>query len=172
VVTHIDQPLRSWHLDVSGLRVESLPSIPPRALPHQPSSPIWAAWCTMETRSVDCSELEAFQAFRDYVALLRQRTAFNETLLGECQVPICRALFGFGLPDLSGIGVSSIFNSARKFISDYTLTPTGCYRIYPLYHHRLNPLLYSSPLIPNTSHASTNHIGHPKHGSGWPGQLL
>lgn len=59
----------------------------------------------MESKPVDCSDLEAFQAFRDYSALLRERTAFNETLLRKCQVPICRALFGFGVPDLSGIGV-------------------------------------------------------------------
>lgn len=54
---------------------------------------------------VDCSDLNAFKAFGDYTDLLRNRTSFNDTLLRQCQQDICQALWGFGVPDLSGIGV-------------------------------------------------------------------
>jgi hypothetical protein len=58
--------------------------------------------------TVDCIGLDAFKDFGDYMALVRNRTSFNETLLRQCQVPICGALWGYGLPDISGIGVSLI----------------------------------------------------------------
>jgi hypothetical protein len=58
--------------------------------------------------TVDCVGLDAFKDFGDYMTLVRNRTSFNETLLRQCQVPICGALWGYGLPDLSGIGVSLI----------------------------------------------------------------
>jgi hypothetical protein len=57
---------------------------------------------------VDCVGLDAFKDFGEYMALVRNRTSFNETLLRQCQVPICGALWGYGLPDISGIGVSSL----------------------------------------------------------------
>src|SRR4051794_21129250 len=63
---------------------------------------------------IDCSALDAFTLFSDYTDLLRNRTSFNETLLRQCQQPICQALWGFGVPDLSGIGVSSQPNSRTK----------------------------------------------------------
>jgi hypothetical protein len=56
--------------------------------------------------TADCIGLDAFQDFGDYMALVRNRTSFNETLLRQCQVPICGVLWGYGLPDISGIGVS------------------------------------------------------------------
>jgi hypothetical protein len=58
--------------------------------------------------AVDCVGLDAFKDFGDYMALVRNRTSFDETLLRQCQVPICGALWGYGLPDISGIGVSLI----------------------------------------------------------------
>ncbi|KAK4208405.1 hypothetical protein QBC37DRAFT_353696, partial [Rhypophila decipiens] len=58
------------------------------------------------TTFIDCTDLDAFRVFGDYADLLRNRTSFNETLLRGCQKPICRALWGFGVPDLSGIGVT------------------------------------------------------------------
>ncbi|KAM7183607.1 hypothetical protein V8F33_013482 [Rhypophila sp. PSN 637] len=58
------------------------------------------------TPFIDCSDLDTFRVFGDYADLLRNRTSFNETLLRVCQKPICRALWGFGVPDLSGIGVA------------------------------------------------------------------
>ncbi|KAM7214245.1 hypothetical protein V8F06_010362 [Rhypophila decipiens] len=58
------------------------------------------------TTFIDCTDLDAFRVFGDYADLLRNRTSFNETLLRGCQKPICRALWGFGVPDLSGIGVA------------------------------------------------------------------
>ncbi|KAK4097836.1 hypothetical protein N658DRAFT_526761 [Parathielavia hyrcaniae] len=54
----------------------------------------------------NCVGLDAFQNFGDYMALVRNRTSFDETLLRHCQVPICGALWGYGLPDVSGIGVA------------------------------------------------------------------
>ena len=56
--------------------------------------------------TVDCSGLDGFKAFKDYASLLRNRTSFNETLLSQCQLPVCQALWGFGEPDLSGIGAA------------------------------------------------------------------
>ncbi|KAK4160732.1 hypothetical protein QBC43DRAFT_112034 [Cladorrhinum sp. PSN259] len=53
----------------------------------------------------NCSGLDAFRNFGDYTALLRDRTGYNETLLFECRADICSAVYGLGLPDLSGIGV-------------------------------------------------------------------
>ncbi|KAM7210003.1 hypothetical protein V8F06_014615 [Rhypophila decipiens] len=58
------------------------------------------------TTFIDCTDLDAFRVFGDYADLLRNRTSFNETLLRGCRKPICRALWGFGVPDLSGIGVA------------------------------------------------------------------
>jgi len=54
----------------------------------------------------DCSGLDGFKSFESYASLLRDRTSFNETLLSQCRLPICQALWGFGEPDLSGIGVA------------------------------------------------------------------
>ena len=68
-----------------------------------------------EARMVDCSNLYAFRAFEDYISLLRNRTSFNETYLDECKVPICGALWGYGVPDVSGIGVSSDHSSVLHF---------------------------------------------------------
>lgn len=56
--------------------------------------------------SGDCSNLDGFQVFKDYLNLIRNRTSFDEALLKQCQEPICQTLWGFGLEDLSGIGVS------------------------------------------------------------------
>ncbi|GAB1320019.1 hypothetical protein MFIFM68171_10229 [Madurella fahalii] len=56
--------------------------------------------------TANCIGLDAFRDFGDYMTLLRNRTSFNETLLRQCQVPICGALWGYGLPDISGIGVA------------------------------------------------------------------
>jgi len=53
----------------------------------------------------DCSDLDTFKSFEDYMSLLRERTLFNETLLRDCRIDVCQALWGFGVPDLSGIGV-------------------------------------------------------------------
>ncbi|KAK4188156.1 hypothetical protein QBC35DRAFT_383296 [Podospora australis] len=54
----------------------------------------------------DCSGLGGFSHFGDYAQLLRNRTSFSAPRLEECQIPICSALWGFGVPDLSGIGVA------------------------------------------------------------------
>ncbi|KAK4447790.1 hypothetical protein QBC34DRAFT_381924 [Podospora aff. communis PSN243] len=60
-----------------------------------------------EPPTVNCAGLDGFKSFEDYAALLRTRTSFNSTLLGQCQLPICQALWGFGEPDLSGIGAAT-----------------------------------------------------------------
>ncbi|KAK4461510.1 hypothetical protein QBC42DRAFT_347186 [Cladorrhinum samala] len=53
-----------------------------------------------------CSDLESFRGLDEYAARLRNATSFNETLILQCQVSICNTLWGFGVPDLSGIGVT------------------------------------------------------------------
>ncbi|KAK4221145.1 hypothetical protein QBC38DRAFT_429576 [Podospora fimiseda] len=53
-----------------------------------------------------CADLGAFGDFGDYTSRLRNATSFEEELLLQCQVPICSALWGLGIPDLSGIGVT------------------------------------------------------------------
>ncbi|KAL1835671.1 hypothetical protein VTJ49DRAFT_6254 [Mycothermus thermophilus] len=55
---------------------------------------------------IDCTGLEAFHNFGTYVDDVRSRTSFNETLLQQCRVPICGALWGYGMPDIAGIGVA------------------------------------------------------------------
>ncbi|KAL2268947.1 hypothetical protein VTJ83DRAFT_3793 [Remersonia thermophila] len=54
---------------------------------------------------MDCTGLEAFRNFGTYLDEVRSRTSFNETLQ-QCRVPICGALWGYGVPDISGIGVA------------------------------------------------------------------
>lgn len=58
--------------------------------------------------TVDCIGLDAFKDFGVYMALVRNRTSFDEALLRQCHLPICGALWGYGLPDISGIGVSLV----------------------------------------------------------------
>jgi len=60
---------------------------------------------------VDCSDLVfsqvvTSQEYDGYIDLIRERTAFNETILSECHAAICGALWGYGNTDLAGIGVS------------------------------------------------------------------
>ncbi|KAM7210423.1 hypothetical protein V8F06_014196 [Rhypophila decipiens] len=45
-------------------------------------------------------------AFEDYISTLRGATAFNQSLLEQCRSSICGALWGYGVPDISGIGVA------------------------------------------------------------------
>jgi len=47
------------------------------------------------------------------MGLLLNRTSFQEPHLAQCQVSICQALWGYGIPDLSGVGVSKY---AREYL--------------------------------------------------------
>ena len=58
------------------------------------------------TTAVECSDLYGFQEFSVYMSLLRNRTGFNGTLLEQCRIPICGTVWGYGVPDISGVGVS------------------------------------------------------------------
>lgn len=42
--------------------------------------------------ALDCSELSGFQAFSDYMSLLRNKTSFSEPVLERCRVPVCGTL--------------------------------------------------------------------------------
>ncbi|KAK3985863.1 hypothetical protein QBC44DRAFT_334264 [Cladorrhinum sp. PSN332] len=54
----------------------------------------------------NCSGLDSIRNLGEYTDRLSNATSFNDTLLMECQVPICTALWGLGVPDLSGIGIA------------------------------------------------------------------
>ncbi|KAK4445583.1 hypothetical protein QBC34DRAFT_384157 [Podospora aff. communis PSN243] len=56
--------------------------------------------------SIECSQFDGYQVFSEYMELIRNTTSFNETLLGQCREAICQTLWGFGVEDLSGIGVA------------------------------------------------------------------
>jgi len=97
----------------------------------------------------DCSGLDAFRVFKDYADLLRNRTSFNETLLRQCQQPICQALWGYGIPDLSGIGVSvpiSHTTTARRSLAKFIIA--GRCRLRPLRLSQRSPLY--QPTFPLT----------------------
>lgn len=88
--------------------------------------------------TVDCTGLDAFRDFGEYMALVRNRTSFNEALLRQCQVPICGALWGYGLPDISGIGVSLLVVVGTVYIPMTLLTnyPLGRSRVHPRNRYR------------------------------------
>ena len=54
-----------------------------------------------------CTLLAEQDSFADYVSLLESETSFNATALTACRVQICNAVYGYGNPDISGIGVRS-----------------------------------------------------------------
>jgi len=59
-----------------------------------------------ESSAVNCSHFEKFDEF--YFIRLRNETGFNMTILEQCRIEICLALFGTGFPDISGVGVGSL----------------------------------------------------------------
>lgn len=79
--------------------------------------------------SINCEYLASRTSFPNYIASIRNATADNFTLVGQCKAEICNALWGSGNPDISGIGVrnGSFYNGRdvadedMKMIVGYTV---------------------------------------------------
>ncbi|ORY71684.1 uncharacterized protein BCR38DRAFT_17683 [Pseudomassariella vexata] len=54
---------------------------------------------------MDCSILVDFESFEQYMQLLGNTTNFGVDSMRACQPVICRAIWGTGNPDISGIGM-------------------------------------------------------------------
>ena len=54
---------------------------------------------------ISCGSLDSRTSFPNYIAKIRNATADNFTLVGQCKAEICNALWGSGNPDISGVGV-------------------------------------------------------------------
>jgi hypothetical protein len=54
----------------------------------------------------DCVDLSVRTDFTAYIDLLRNRTGGDFSLVRDCKKEVCGALWGFGNPDISGIGMA------------------------------------------------------------------
>ena len=58
----------------------------------------------------NCSALDSYESFADYVRLMRHITSDKLTIssMMRCRTDICSTLYGAGNTDVSGIGVSVV----------------------------------------------------------------
>jgi hypothetical protein len=54
----------------------------------------------------DCIALSSRTHFTTYVGLLRNATGGNFSLIQDCRIEVCGAIWGSGNPDISGIGMA------------------------------------------------------------------
>lgn len=67
---------------------------------------------------ISCSNLASRTDFGSYVTALRAATGNNFSLVGDCRTEVCNALWGFGNPDISGIGVSLDLGATVEVAAD------------------------------------------------------
>lgn len=65
----------------------------------------------------DCSNLASIKDFADYIAEIRNATANDIALVGQCKKEVCGTLWGSGNPDISGSGVRQYCYSTELLLS-------------------------------------------------------
>lgn len=70
---------------------------------------------------INCNSLASRTSFSSYVASIRNATADDFALVGQCKAEICNALWGSGNPDISGVGVRNYSSFVERTAADKSL---------------------------------------------------
>ena len=107
--------------------------------------------------SINCEYLASRTSFPNYIALIRNATTDNFTLVGQCKAEICNALWGSGNPDISGVGVRNRSSYNGRDVADEDMKMIAGYIIENVLGLILVSLLYILFLLRTNSKRKTAH---------------